>query len=78
SYLNVNQPITFPKLYPSFRDHQCILNEPLRRSLQQYEEILLHMNVPNANKIIISNGNLIVYGQWNGQENSPICAYEMK
>ncbi|CAF1198844.1 unnamed protein product [Adineta steineri] len=102
SYLNVNQPFTFPKLYPSFRDHQCILNEPLRRSLQQYEEILLHMNAPNANKIIISNGNehielnqneyhhgiikkkiqiqgnLIVYGQWNGQENSPICAYEMK
>jgi hypothetical protein len=101
SYLNVAQTITFPQLYQSFKDHQCILIEPLRRFVQQNEQILIHMVIPAAQKIKIYNGddeivlnqdeyrngilkkkvhvqgNLLVYGQWGRNTDSPICAFEM-
>jgi hypothetical protein len=101
SYLNVAQPITFPQVYSPFTDYQCVLIEPLRRFLQQNEQVLIHMLIPGAHEIKIRNGdddivlnndeyrhgivkkkvqiqgNLLVYGRWNRQTDSLICAFEM-
>ena len=51
------QPITFPHLYQPFKDHQCILIEPLQRILKQNEQVLIHMVIPDVRGVKIRNGD---------------------
>jgi hypothetical protein len=54
---NIAQGITFPRIYPPFRDQKCILIEPLQRLIQINEQIFIHMILPGVRKVRIHNND---------------------
>ena len=48
---------TFPNIYQSFTEHNCILIEPLQRFVHMNEQVMLHMLLPNMKVIHIRNGD---------------------
>ena len=48
---------TFPNIYLSFTEHNCILIEPLQRFVHKDEQVLLHMVLPNIKVIHVKNGD---------------------
>ncbi|CAF3884720.1 unnamed protein product [Adineta steineri] len=54
---NITNAFTFPMTYLTFKEHNCILIEPLQGVVHKNEEILIHMIIPNANVIEIQNGH---------------------
>lgn len=59
-FANIEQPVTFPQLYQAFREHECILVEPLRRALRENEEVMIHMVMPGASGVSLRIGNDIL------------------
>jgi hypothetical protein len=55
--LNIVDAFTFPHIYSSFTEHNCILIEPLQRLVYENEEVLIHMIIPHANVVKIQNGD---------------------
>ncbi|CAF3373681.1 unnamed protein product [Rotaria socialis] len=54
---NMIQAITFPIIYQSFIEYKCILVEPFRRHIEENEDLVIHMKIPDAIKIKIKNGD---------------------
>ena len=54
--VNIIGSMTFPLTYQPFREHQCILIEPLDRLIQENDRVLFHLKIPGANVIKILHG----------------------
>ncbi|CAF1167592.1 unnamed protein product [Adineta ricciae] len=54
---NGTQLIEIPMVHQAFEDHQCILIEPLQRSLPRDKDVRIHMKVPGALQVKIRNGD---------------------
>lgn len=68
----ISQSITFPLMYQSFEEHQCILIEPMQRLLKPNELVLIHMIVPGAQLVKITNGDDTVHLDINEYKNGVI------